>query len=224
VIAISRYQLALLLRSHRWIPPAVLYVLAVIGLGGGSPPLGDGLRWSALMLVPAVAWLTRSMLTAEPGAARACVAAAAGPRRTQLAALVAALAIGAGYALIGVGYELFTSGKPVNAAGSVQTGATLSVLGGGLVATLICLLVGSAVGTLCNPPLIRRPAAAMLSTTGGVVLALASDVSPANAAVRTVGGAQQASPWLPGLPVIAAVVLLAAVWTVSAMVAAHRSG
>jgi hypothetical protein len=152
------------------------------------------------------------------------VAAAAGPRRTQLAALVAALAIGAGYALVGVGYELVTNVKPAGAHGAVRVAATFSILAGGLVATLICLLVGSAVGTLCNPPLIRRPAAAMLSTTGAVVLALASNVSPANAAARTVGSAPQASPWLPGLPVIAAVVLLAVAWTVSALAAAHRSG
>ncbi|HXP20329.1 MAG TPA: hypothetical protein VN840_11860 [Streptosporangiaceae bacterium] len=224
MIAVCRYQAALLLRSHRWIPPAVLYVLAVAGLGGGSPPLGDGLRWSALMLVPAVAWLTRSMLTAEPGAARACVAAAAGPRRTQVAALLAALAIGAGYALVGVAYEVVTSVKPMNPHGSVRLAATVSVLAGGLVATLICLLVGSAVGAFCNPPLIRRPAAAMLSTTGAVVLALASNVSPANAAARTVGSAPQASSWLPGLPVIAAVALLVVAWTASALAAGHRSG
>ncbi len=224
MIALSRYQLAVLLRSHRWIPPAVLYALAVAGLGGGSPPLGDGLRWSALMLVPAVAWLTRSALIAEPDAARACVAAAGGPRRAQLAALTAALLIGAGYAVLGVGYELPASRLPASPAGAVRVAATFSVLGGGLTATLICLLVGSAVGALCNPPLVRPPAAAMLSTTAAVVLALASNVSPANAAARTVGTAPQISSWLPGLPVIAAVALLAVAWAVSALAAGHRGG
>jgi hypothetical protein len=86
VIALTRYQLSLLLRSYRWIPPAVLFVLGVIGLGGATLPNGAGLsegRWSALILVPVAAWLTRSMLTAEPPRLRACVAAAGGPRRAS---------------------------------------------------------------------------------------------------------------------------------------------
>jgi hypothetical protein len=42
----------------------------------------------------------------------------------------------------------------------------------------VCLLVGSAVGALCNPPLPRHPAAAMLSTLAAIILALAAGVSP----------------------------------------------
>lgn len=224
MIAPLRYQLAMLLRSHRWIPPAILYALAVVGLGGGRPPVGDGLRWSALMLVPVVAWLTRSALTAEPDAARACVAAACGPRRAQIATLMAALVIAAGYAVLGVGYAVAASRMPASPTGAIRVAAAFSVLGGGLTATLICLLVGSAVGALCNPPLVRQPAAGMLSTTAAVVFALASSVSPANAAARTVGAAPPAGSWLPGLPVIAAVLLLGGAWALSALAAGHRSG
>ncbi len=89
MIALLRYQAANLFRSHRWIFP--LIALCAADLGGrsrlGSGPavlqaraLSDGLDWSAAILVPVVALLTRSMLTAEPAAARACVAAASGPR------------------------------------------------------------------------------------------------------------------------------------------------
>ena len=116
MIALIRYQLSLLLRSHRWIPPAVLFVLGVAGLGGVSLPhgagLSQGLAWSALMLVPVEAWLTRSMLTAEPAAARACVAAAGGPRRTQVAALIAAVAAGAAFGILGVLWEVLSLGVP----------------------------------------------------------------------------------------------------------------
>lgn len=226
MIALTRYQVALLLRSHRWIPPLVLYGLTVVGLGGGSKAggagLGDGLSWSALMLVPAVAWLTRSMLTAEPGAARACVAAGGGPRRAQLAALVASLLVGAILAIGGIGWALGSDGVLRTRANTIEIGATFAVLAGGLMATLICLLVGSAVGALCNPPVIRQPAAAMLCTTGAVVAALAWNVSPANAAVRSAESAPQVSAWPSGLAVITAIALLAAAWTVSALVAARR--
>ncbi len=43
--ALIRYQLSLLLRSHRWIPAAVVYVIGVIGLGGvGGPAMGMARR------------------------------------------------------------------------------------------------------------------------------------------------------------------------------------
>jgi hypothetical protein len=228
VIALVRYQLALLLRSHRWIPPAVLFVLGVIGLGGAALPrgagLGEGLAWSALILVPVEAWLTRSMLIAEPPAARACMAAAGGPRRTQLAALVAALVVGAALGLLGVLWELASVGVPRSAANTIEAGTLLGDLGGGLAAGLVCLLVGSAVAALFNPPLVRRPAAAMLGTTGAVVLALAWNVSPANAAVRSAGYASEEQTWPAGVALVTAVVLALAAWVISAQVAARRDG
>jgi hypothetical protein len=227
VIALTRYQLSLLLRSHRWIPPAVLYVLGVAGLGGAALPHGagltQGLAWAALILVPVEAWLTRSMLTAEPAAARACVAAAGGPRRAQLAALIAALLVGAAFGLLGVAWEAFSLGLPrLPATNAIRTGAAFADLGGGLGAALICLLVGSAIAALLNPPVVRRPAAGMLGTTGAVVLALAWNVSPANAAVRSVGYGSQEKAWPAGVALLAAVVLLGLAWAISAQVAARR--
>ena len=229
MIALTRYQLSLLIRSHRWIPPAVLYVLGVAGLGGAALPHGAGLTaglaWSALMLVPVEAWLTRSMLTAEPPAARACVAAAGGPRRAQVAALIAAVLVGAAFGLLGVAWEAFSLGLPrLPATNAIRTAAAFADLGGGLAAALICLLVGSAVAALLNPPLVRRPAAGMLGTTGAVVLALAWNVSPANAAVRSVGYGSQEKTWPAGAALLAAVVLVALAWAISAQVAARRDG
>ncbi len=231
MIALGRYQIALLLRSHRWIPAAVIYVIGVVGLGGVGGPaaahggaLAQGLSWSALMLVPCVAWLSRSVLTAEPPAARAVVAAASGPRRAQLAALAAALVFAAAFGLAGIVWEVATCGvirAPLT--NNVLIGATLADLGRGLGAALICLLVGSAIGAVCNPPVINRPAASMLASTAAVVLGLVWSVSPANAAVRTGYGATQNS-WPAGLPVIAAFALLVGAWSLSALIAARRSG
>jgi hypothetical protein len=42
--------------------PLLLYA-TLLAFVGDSQPLRDGLGWSAAMLVPAVAWLTRSALT-----------------------------------------------------------------------------------------------------------------------------------------------------------------
>lgn len=227
MIALTRYQLSLLLRSYRWIPPAVLFVLGVIGLGGATlqngAGLSEGLAWSALMLVPVGAWLTRSMLTAEPPAARSCVAAAGGPRRAQLAALVAAAVVGAALGLMGVIWELVNLGVPRSVlSNGIEVGTLISDVGGGLAAGLVCLLVGSAVAALLNPPVVRRPAAAMLATTGAVVLALAWNGSPANAAVRSVGYGAQEHSWPAGVALVSALALAAVAWVISVQVAARR--
>ena len=233
MIALLRYQAAILVRSNRWIFPLIAYaVLVLSGSAGGKPSgppwlsLADGLDWSAAMLIPVVAFLTRSMLTAEPDASRACVAAAAGTVRAQLAALLAALGGGVVLAAAGVVFEVIAN-PPVDGAsggflGSVTATLTHSeTLTAGLAMTAVCLLVGSAVGALCNPPLLRQPAAAMLATLAAAIFALASDVSPAGAALRRASSGQ--SPHWPGAAdALAAVCLLIVTWSASVLAATRR--
>jgi len=216
VIALLRYQAASLLRSHRWIFPLITYalLLSVGGVGSGRRALTDGLAWSAALLVPVVALITRSMLTGEPAAARACVAAARGPARAQLATLIAAFAAGAVLGLGGAIYELVTAGHKT---------AVLTPLAAGLGQALVCALVGAAVGTLFNRPLIRNPAAALLSTVAAVVVALVSGISPANAALRGDGAAIQSAAWPRGVPLLAAFALAVTSWTVSCWLAGRRA-
>ncbi len=225
MIALLRYQAANLFRSHRWILPLITYVL-LISVGGADSgqqatsverarALADSLDWSAAILLPVVAMLTRSMLTAEPAAARACVSAARGPGRAQLAALITAFAAGAVLGVAGAGYELVTSGHKT---------ALLGPLIAGLGRALVCALVGSAVGTLFNPPLIRHAAAALLATIAAVVVALVSSVSPASAALRGNGATIQAAAWPAGVPLLTAFALAAASWTVSCWLAGRRAG
>ena len=241
MIALVRYELAVLARSQRWVAPLLAYGAAVAGLGaasgavsgaasgalggalggglgGGPQTVGQALRWSALLLVPVAAWLTRVALTAEPDAARACVAAAAGPRRAQLAALTAALVAAALVGVGGVAWALVAGGYGAGWPGEV---------GAGLLVMMTCLLVGSAVGAACNPPLVRRPGAAALATVVFAVVALAWSASPANAAVTSAGPGVPEVPghgWPSGLALAAAIVLAALVWAVSAAAAARRSG
>jgi hypothetical protein len=215
VTALINYQFGVLFRSHRWILPLIGYalLLAVGGAGAGTQSLATGLDWSAAILVPAVAVLTRSMLTAEPGAARACVAAASGAAKAQLATLITAFAAGAVLGLIGGGYELLTSSHKAGLLAPLVTG---------LGTLLICALVGSAVGTLFNPPLIRHPAAALLCTIAAVVLAWVARISPANAALRGNGALSHSAAWPTGLPLAAALVLVTVAWTASCWLAGRR--
>lgn len=213
--ALVRYQAAVLIRAHRWVGPVLLYAV-LLAFIGDRQPLADGLDWSAAALLPAAAWLTRSLLTAQPDAARACAAVAGGPHRAHLATLITSLGAGAVLALAGAGYQLARCELP---ASLVRAAA---VTAAGLATALTCLLVGSAVGTLCNPPLVRHPAVALLSTIGLVVLALVTDVSPASAALRGSGGLPAAPAWVTGLPLLVAVVLTAVSWLVSTILAARR--
>jgi hypothetical protein len=233
VIALLRYETAILLRSHRWVFPFIAYgALILTGVAGGTatgPPwlsLADGLDWSAAMLIPVLAFLTRSMLTAEPDASRACVSAATGPVRAQLAALLAALGGGVVLAIAGTCFEVLLNPSVTGHSGGLlgHVGAAIAhpvTLAAGLAMTAVCLLVGSAVGALCNPPLLRHPATAALATLAAAVFALASDVSPAGAALRQASTAL--SPHWPGaVQVLGAGCLLAVAWTASVLVAARR--
>jgi hypothetical protein len=82
----------------------------------------------------------------------------------------------------------------------------------------------SAAATLLNPPIVRRAAAAMFGTTGAVVLALAWNGSPANAAVRSVGYGSQERTWPAGVAMTVAVALVVVAWAISAQVASRRAG
>jgi hypothetical protein len=229
VIALLRYQTANLFRSHRWILPLMVYALLISVGGAGSgeqagggqaaahlraQALASGLDWSAAIVLVVTALLTRSMLTAEPGAARACVAAARGPGRAQLAALLTSFAGGATLGVAGAGYELVTMGH--------KTALLVPVLAG-LSKVLVCAFVGSAIGTLFNPPVIRHQAAALLSTIAAVVVALVSSVSPANAAMHGNGAAIQSAAWPAGVPLAAAFALVVVSWMVSCWLAGRRS-
>jgi len=231
VIALLRYQSAILLRSHRWIFPLIAYGLLIAVGAAGSTSLAETLDWSGAMLVPVVAFLTRGMLTAEPDAARACVSAAAGPVRAQLATLLVPLGAGAVLGVAATVFDVFTAeaattGPEAGLPAKVTAAADHpGIVAGGLLIALVCLLVGSAVGALCNPPLLRHRAVAMLSTLAAIILSLAAGVSPANAAIShttTQSARPLAANWPGPASLLGAVCLLAVIWTVSVIAATRR--
>jgi hypothetical protein len=227
--SLIRLQAATLLRSYRWIFPLIAYALLIAVGAGGSTSLAQTLDWSGAMLVPVVAFLTRSMLTATPDAARACVSAAAGPVRAHLAALAVTLGAGVvlGLAATLAGVMLAEPASDSGGSASKVTAAAHhpGIVAGGLLIALVCVGVGSAAGTLCNPPLLRHPAVSRLSTLAAIVAGLAVGVSPANAAVSHTT-AQSVSPvaanWPGPASVAGSVILLAVAWGVSAAAAARR--
>ena len=230
--ALLRYQAAILLRSHRWIFPLIGYALLLAVGAAGSTSLAETLDWSGAMLVPVTAFLTRAMLTAEPDAARACVAVASGPVRAQLATLLVPLGGAAVLGLAAAVLDVLIAAPAARAPVSGLGGKVAAVLGhpailvAGLLIALVCLLVGSAAGALCNPPLLRHPGVAMLSTLAAIVAALAASVSPATAAISGDTSQAAASPlavnWPGAGSLLGALGLATVSWGASLWVAARR--
>ncbi|CAM5479868.1 ABC transporter OS=Streptomyces alboniger OX=132473 GN=CP975_28095 PE=4 SV=1 [Streptomyces alboniger] len=220
--ALLRYQSALLVRSQRWLAPVILYAVFLgVGVQSGQPVL-DSLAYAAAALLPVAAWLVRICAGNEPVAARACTAAAAGPARAHLAALLtaflAATALGAAavLAVTAISDAASTNGRlPVPRLGA---GAA------GLLAMLVSALLGTAVGALTNWPLLRSAGKAVPAMLLGALLLLVTTGSPAKSVLvdLTAGSREGAVPVPWGAVLGALVVAVAAVWPACALSSRRR--
>ncbi|WP_234540707.1 ABC transporter [Streptomyces shenzhenensis] len=220
--ALLRYQTALLLRSQRWLPPVILYAAFLgVGVQSGQPVL-DSLGYTAAALLPVAAWLVRICVTGEPAAARACVTAARGPARSHLAALLTALAAAA---LLGTVATLIVTVISHHATNDHRLPVSPVRAGtAGLLATLACALLGSAVGALTNRPLLRSPGRAVPTMLLATLLAVVVGGSPAHAAVSgLVSGSESGRIPVSPLPLAAAALLTAAAFTTACALNGRRS-
>lgn len=220
--ALLRYQAALLARSQRWLPPFILYAAFLgIGVQGGQPIL-DSLGFTAAGLLPVAAWLVRICVTNEPPAARSCVAAAAGPGRAHLAALLVALA---GAAALGTAaiVVLTLISDPASADHQIRV-PRLPAGAAGLLAALACALLGTAVGALTTWPVLRSTGRAVPAMLLAALLSVVVTGSPAQAAVNgLVTGSRSGTVPTPLLPLVAAAVFTAAAIAVACALTSRRS-
>jgi hypothetical protein len=220
--ALLSYQTALLVRSQRWLPPFILYAAFLgIGVQGGQPVL-DSLGYTAAALLPVAAWMVRICVTNEPPAARSCVAAAVGPGRAHLATLLVALTAAA---VVGTVATLAVTliSDPVSAAHQTRV-PRLPAGTAGLLATLACALLGTAVGALTTWPLLRSTGRAVPTMLLAALLAVVVTGSPAQAAVSgLVTGSRSGTVPLPLLPLAAAALLTAAAVAVACALTSRRS-
>ncbi|WP_394814933.1 ABC transporter [Streptomyces millisiae] len=214
LLALVRYRLALVSRSHRWLPPLLLHaMLLFVGVRADEPVL-DSLGLAAAAALPTAAWLVRVGVAAEPPAARACAVAAAGRARVRLAAVLTALVLSSVIGVAGTVVVLLISDAhgadrrtPIPLAAAAAAGAA---------AMLTCVLLGTALGVLCNRPLLRSPAWSIPVTACAAIALLVGGASPANAAVSTlIDGSQRGAADRPLLPLIAAALLTAAATALS---------
>ncbi|WP_406279246.1 ABC transporter [Embleya sp. NBC_00896] len=175
--AVLRYQAALVLRSHRWVPPVLLYaVIMAIGVGGNEPLLGS-FGWATAAIMPIAVWLTRVCVTVEPAAARQTTSAAVGPGRAHFAALLLALVLACVLAAVCTGaLALSTDRIADHATHGVAKGEAVAA---GAVAQLVTILAGVAIGALSNRPVLRRPAYSVALAALATLAVLITKGSPA---------------------------------------------
>ncbi|MFG2890831.1 ABC transporter [Streptomyces sp. NPDC048248] len=219
--ALLRYQAALLLGSHRWLAPAILYAsFLAVGVQTGGPVL-DAYGYAAAALLPLAAWLTRICVGNEPPAARNCAAAAAGPGRVHLACVLTAAGAAQVLGLVGVAFVALLS-DPHSA--DHRAVPVLPAAGAGLLAQLACVLLGTAVGALCNWPVLRSPGSAVPAGLLAALLLLVLSASPANAAVTgLVTGSAHGTIHTPWLPLAATVLIAAAATAVACALSSRRA-
>ncbi|GGT18587.1 ABC transporter [Streptomyces purpureus] len=219
--ALLRYQTGLLLRSQRWLPPVLLYVIFLgIGVRVGEPVLG-ALGWAAAALVPVTAWLVRICLDQEPPAARHVVAAAAGRQRGHLAAVLTAATTTGLLALLATPLVTYVS-RPTSADYSAYV-APLPAGLAGAVAAGVAVLTGTALGTLCSRPLVLGRGWSTAATLLGSLLVLVTTGSPAHHAVTAlVTGSRDGTVHIPWLALLGAGALAAAAVALACRLTAWR--
>ncbi|MEL5959751.1 ABC transporter [Streptomyces sp. CLV115] len=220
--ALLRYQTALLVRSQRWLAPVLLYAAFIgVGVQQGQPVL-DSLGYTAAGLLPVTAWLVQLCVNQEPPAARTVVAAAAGPARAHLAALLAGLGC-AGLLGAAAGLIVLLISKPAGADGSVRVPLLPAGIAG-LLAVACCVLLGAVIGALGTRPLLHRRGWSVAATVFLALPALVIGGSPANAAVTgLVTGSRTGTVHLPVLPLVAATALAVVTAALVAKVASLRA-
>lgn len=221
--ALLRYQADLLARSHRWLPPLLFYgAVMAIGVTAGEPLLGS-LGYAAALLLPAAAWMVRVCVGNEPAAARACVASAVGAGRAQAGALVTALLASSLLGVAGTAVVAVISGAHSDdMRTAVPVGAAVVA---GLLAAAVSVLLGTAVGALTNPPLVRSGGWSLLVTALGAGAVLIVSGSPAQAAVTgLVTGSRTGSVHYPVTAALAAAALASAALFLSTRAARRFRG
>ncbi|MCT2545058.1 MULTISPECIES: ABC transporter [Streptomyces] len=220
--ALLRYQTALLVRSQRWLAPVLLYAAFIaVGVQWGQPVL-DSLGYTAAGLLPVTAWLVQLCAGQEPPAARTVTAAAAGPARAHLAALLAGLGC-AGLLGAAATLTVLLISKPAGADRSVRVPLLPAGIAG-LLAVACCVLLGAVIGALCTRPLLHRRGWSVAATVLLALPALVTGGSPANAAVTgLVTGSRTGTVHLPVLPLVAATALAVAAAALVGKVASLRA-
>lgn len=200
----TRYQLALLGHSQRWLPPALAFLL-VLGIlysdAGGSPLPGYAV--SAGVLTVVACWLTIALVDAEDPVQRLILLAHARRVSTLFSGVVSTVLLcSTGLIVLSL---LWSS--------VIHRGNPLSVLATALAAHFACAFLGIAIGLPCSRLLVPRIGYTVLAALAVLVAVLLVRWIPLiNPMLRAMSsGAPATGAVLAGLVTSAVVLALSAV-------------
>lgn len=163
VLALAASRLRGALSPRAVLAPCVaLVVLQLVGLAGGSAPASALLVTSSFLALPALAWLARQVLDAEPDdQVLLSTLAVGGPVRAAAAGLLAAAAVAVPAALLCAWAALLRAD---------QGGVPVAVLLEGSALTLLTALAAVAIGAYAARAVAGPGAAPVLVLVGAPVL------------------------------------------------------
>lgn len=173
MLALTTFRLAAYVRSHRVYQALLMVLIGLAVIYATRAPAGAEaivLADSAVMLLPFLAWATRSLLDTEPDGQRLLSATLVGGRGRELTAgLLAALAACTGFAVMALAWGVLlgmaaTPPAPVLAAGAALHG--------------LSVLAGIALGALTSRAILPSPALSIMALVLGFVLMLIVSASP----------------------------------------------
>ncbi|WP_199440089.1 hypothetical protein [Umezawaea beigongshangensis] len=204
MIALLRLLGADVLRSQRYLAPALLYC-AVLGMlySGDAGTVLPAYAGSCALIFPVGAWLAVVISTAEDPVLRTITVVTAGGWGRVLAAvatLTAATVLL--FAIVATALPVLTNPHPY----------TLADVRTGLLAHLVCGFSGAAAGLLLSRPLITRTGVTLLACTAVVVVTfLAGRSTPVGLALWMLGHQDVSVPALLGLLALSVALLAVAV-------------
>ena len=174
MIALAGYRVAAYVRSHR-VYQALLLAFALLAiLYGSRAPAGEEgsvLADGAVLLVPVLAWAARSLLDTEPDRQREMSAVLVGGRGKEVAAgLLAAFAVCAAFAALGMGWALLLG---------ITRWPSGGVLGAAALLYAVSALTGTALGALTSRAVLPSPAVSIMTLVlGYLAMLLLSAMAP----------------------------------------------
>jgi hypothetical protein len=195
LIALYRYVLAGTLLSQRYVPPVLVFLVALsVGTSSDSGPLLGSYAFCVGAVVACGTWLAIAVVNHEDPVQRQVVVTAAGSARRVLVATVAVALTGCLLLIaIGLVYPIATGHHTVTA-GALLVGA---------IAQLAGAFVGVALGLPASRLVIRRFGIAMvIAVTGLLAVVLIRWISPVNPLVRLLSNADRPGDTVARLAVL----------------------